>query len=112
MAEENEVNREEIQMPENHIDHRSEKEVFPDAMIGLIRQWIPGAEKAMSEVLEDEAKKGFEVRLASIKEDFAKIEGLDWKKDDEAKKQLQEAYARMEELIGEIDLYIEERKKA
>ncbi|MFA5830531.1 MAG: hypothetical protein WC878_01745 [Candidatus Paceibacterota bacterium] len=114
MTEEKEIDQEitsEIQMPEGPVNHRSEKEVFPDAMVDLINQWIPSAEEMMSGITDEKKRKDFEDRLTSIKEDFSKIKDGDWK-NDEAKKQLKEVYDKMENVIGEVGMDIEDGKKS
>jgi hypothetical protein len=91
-------------MPES-AEHREPEteQMETGAMIELIKnQWIPNSEKAISEVLDPEMKKGFEMELENIKTDFSKLKN----DDQEAVKKL---YDRAEDLFGKVELCVEEK---
>jgi hypothetical protein len=91
-------------MPESAA-HR-EPEVEPmeiSNMIELIKnQWIPDSEKMIPGVMDADMKKGFEMELANIKTDFAKLENDD-------KESIKKLYERSEDLFGKVELCVEKK---
>jgi len=91
-------------MPES-AEHREPEapQMETGAMIELIKnQWISDIEKIIPDVLDADVKKGFEMELANIKTDFAKLENDD-------KESIKKLYDRAEDLFGKVELCVEKK---